>query len=248
MNIAIIGYGQMGEIIERISFARNHTVIATIDPLNANARYKSIDDSSLSEADICIDFTHPDTVLANVQAMINAKKSIVLGTTGWQDHYNEIRQLVEESNIGFIHAANFSPGMNIFYHIVKESSKLIDRFENYDVSGLELHHNKKADSPSGTAKKIAEIILNNIRRKEKTVFDIVDRKIKPDELHFASVRSGSIPGTHTIIFDSAADTIELTHTARNREGFALGAVIAAEWLQGKKGFFTIDDMMRDELK
>jgi len=156
--------------------------------------------------------------------------------------------MVAENNIGLIHAANFSLGMNIFYHIVKESAKLIDQFDNYDISGLELHHNKKADSPSGTAKTLAEILLNNIRRKEKVTYEMVNRKIEPDELHFASVRSGSIPGTHKIIFDSTADTIELSHSARNREGFAIAAVIAAEWLHGKKGFFTIDDLMKDKLK
>jgi 4-hydroxy-tetrahydrodipicolinate reductase len=247
MKLAIIGYGQMGKIVETIALERGHQIIATIDPVNKAAKYSKIDHSSLLNAEVCIDFTHPETVLTNVQAIIREKKNMVLGTTGWQEHFNQIKKLVELNNTGIIYASNFSPGMNIFYRIIQESARLIDKFENYDVSGLELHHNKKADSPSGTAKKLAEILLQNIQRKKKVSFDLVNRKIDPHELHFASLRCGSIPGTHKIIFDSAADTIELTHTARSRQALALGAVIAAEWIQGKKGFYSIDDMMQDKL-
>ena len=167
MKLAIIGYGQMGKMIEKISLARAHNITATIDPVNSNAMYKSIDNTSLSNTDACIDFTHPETVLSNMKAIMKEKKDIVLGTTGWHNHLNEIKELVTEHNIGFIHAPNFSLGMNIFYHIVKESASLIDQFENYDIAGIEYHHNKKADSPSGTAKTLSEILLNNIKRKEK---------------------------------------------------------------------------------
>jgi 4-hydroxy-tetrahydrodipicolinate reductase len=154
---------------------------------------------------------------------------------------------VKNNQVALIHAANFSLGMNIFYQILQQAAALFDRFENYDVSGIELHHHKKADSPSGTARKLADILLKYIQRKKKATYDLVNRKIEPDELHFASLRCGSIPGTHKIIFDSTADTVELTHTARNRQGLALGAVLAAEWIRGRKGFFSIDDMMKDKL-
>ena len=138
--------------------------------------------------------------------------------------------------------------MNIYLAIVEHASKIMDKFDYYDVGGVEYHHNKKADSPSGTAKTIANILTNNIRRKDTIVYEMINRQIQPNELHFASVRVGSIPGTHTVTFDSSADTIELTHTARSREGFALGAVLAAEWINGKKGFYDIHDLVRDLIK
>jgi 4-hydroxy-tetrahydrodipicolinate reductase len=247
MNIAIIGYGQMGKIIETIALERGHKISSTVDPVNKAAKYRKIDHSSLWNADVCIDFTNPETVLTNVKAMAKEKKNIVLGTTGWHKHFDQIKQIVQQNNTGFIYAANFSLGMNIFYQIIKHAASMFNQFENYDVSGIELHHNKKADSPSGTAKTLAEIVLHNIKRKEKVTYELVNRKIDPRELHFASVRCGSIPGTHKIIFDSAADSIELTHTARSRQGLALGAVLAAEWIQDKKGFYSIDDMMKDKL-
>ena len=133
--------------------------------------------------------------------------------------------------------------MNIFLRIVEQASKLVNNIDEYDPFGYELHHNQKADSPSGTAKSVAEAMLNNIERKTELNYDRVNRKIEPSELHYGSIRAGSIPGTHVAAFDSEADTIELKHTARNRNGFALGAVIAAQWLNGKKGFFEMKDFM-----
>ncbi|MBT4333854.1 MAG: 4-hydroxy-tetrahydrodipicolinate reductase, partial [Candidatus Cloacimonetes bacterium] len=142
---------------------------------------------------------------------------------------------------GFIYGSNFSVGMNLFFSIIESAAKLMNKAEDYDLFGLEMHHNKKKDSPSGTAKVLSEIILQNIDRKTKVQYDKLDRKIEQDELHFTSVRSGNIPGTHSISFDSEADTIELKHTARNRNGLALGAIKAAKWINNKTGFYNFTD-------
>ncbi|MFC1691411.1 4-hydroxy-tetrahydrodipicolinate reductase, partial [Nanoarchaeota archaeon] len=173
---------------------------------------------------------------------------IVMGTTGWNDQMDEVKKIVEENGIGFIYGSNFSIGVNVFFKMIENAAKIMDKVDDYDVYGHEFHHNQKLDSPSGTAKSMANILLDNMSRKNTLVTDVVNRKIEPNELHFSSTRVGNIPGTHSIGFDSTADTIELKHTARNRSGFALGAVMAAEWIQNKKGFFSVEDMMNDVLK
>jgi 4-hydroxy-tetrahydrodipicolinate reductase len=246
MKIALIGYGQMGRIIEQVAKQRNHTVVSRIDPLAKDADHKEVTKEAIQDADVCIDFTHPTSVIENIHKVAGLGKDMVVGTTGWHDKVDEIRPIVGKKT-GLIYGSNFSIGVNIFFKIVEDAARLFNKFEAYDVAGLEFHHNKKADSPSGTAKTLAESLKSNIKRKNSIVYDIVNRKILPSELHFASVRVGSVPGTHKIIFDSAADTIELSHTARNREGFALGAIIAAEWISGKKGMYNISDMMKEIL-
>ncbi|MEK6921054.1 MAG: 4-hydroxy-tetrahydrodipicolinate reductase [Nanoarchaeota archaeon] len=245
MKIALIGYGKMGKIIEQVAIQREHTIVARIDPSAQDATAATISSESIADAEICIDFSHPLGVLENMRKVSALGKPVVVGTTGWSAHLGEARSIVMESKIGFLHASNFSIGMNVMFRVLESASKLMNKFPEYDVAGYELHHSKKLDSPSGTAKSLIDILLKNIERKQTVVSDKVDGEIQPQALHFASVRAGNIPGTHTILFDSAADTIEITHTARNREGFALGAVIAAEWLINKKGFFTIDDVMND---
>ncbi len=245
MNIALIGYGKMGRIIEQVALQRKHTIVGRIDPSAADATAANISAESIAHADMCIDFSHPSAVLENLKKISTLGKPVVVGTTGWSERLEEARSIVQESKIGFLHASNFSIGMNVMFRVIESASKLIDKFPEYDVAGYELHHSKKLDSPSGTAKSLIDILLKNIQRKKTVVADAINGQIQPETLHFASVRTGNIPGTHTILFDSAADTLEITHTARNREGFALGAVIAAEWLVHKKGFFTIDDVMND---
>ncbi|MBI5388775.1 4-hydroxy-tetrahydrodipicolinate reductase [Candidatus Woesearchaeota archaeon] len=248
MKIALIGYGKMGKMIEQIAIQRGHMIVAKIDPQAPEATGTDITPQTLGDADVCIDFTHPAALVENVRKIAGVGKPVVVGTTGWYKQLSEVQTIVAQQNIGFIYASNFSLGMNIFTRLADYAAAFIDKCPQYDVAGLELHHNKKADSPSGTAKALAETLKKNIARKKVIVYDMVDRQIKQEELHFASVRIGNIPGTHTLIFDSAADTIELTHTARSREGFALGAVMAAEWLPGKKGFYTIDDFMNNLLE
>ena len=247
MNISIIGYGKMGHEIENIARARNIRIISIIDPTEKGATHKEISESALKDADVCIDFTVPDMVVNNIKQISGLKKDIVVGTTGWYGNLEEAKKLVKENRIGLIYASNFSIGVHIFFKIIENAAKMFNKIGHYDVYGYELHHNKKIDSPSGTAKTIGEILIKNVKAKDKLLFGMVDRKIEPNELHFASIRAGSIPGTHVVGFDSSADTIELRHVARNREGFALGAVMAAEWVHNKKGFYNIDDMMKNIL-
>ncbi len=250
MKIALIGYGKMGKEVERVARLRGHTVCATIDRSDSAATHKEIDGSGscLKDAEVVIDFTVPAAAIENIRKVTAAKKNMVVGTTGWYDSITEAKQLVGQSGIGFIYSSNFSVGVNVFYRIVEAAARLINKVPEYDAFGYELHHNQKLDSPSGTARSIAEILVKNISRKKQVQYDKLDRKINPEELHFASVRAGWIPGTHVVGFDSEADTIELKHTARSRAGFALGAVMAAEWVKGRKGFFTMNDFISDFFK
>ncbi|MBI2659535.1 4-hydroxy-tetrahydrodipicolinate reductase [Candidatus Woesearchaeota archaeon] len=247
MNIAIIGYGKMGHEIERVAKSKGINVVSVIDTNDSNAGHKEINGESMQDVDVCIDFTAPNAVLGNIEKASKYKKNIVVGTTGWYDQIGRVKNIVGKSRIGLVYAPNFSIGVNMFFKIIENAAKIVNKMEDYDIYGCELHHNKKIDSPSGTAKTIGNILIKNIRRKNKLVFDKVNRKIVPNELHFASVRAGSIPGTHIVGFDSSADTIELRHEARNREGFASGAIMAAKWINGKKGLHTIDDMIKDML-
>lgn len=176
----------------------------------------------LENADVCIDFTTPEAVLDTLKKIAPLKKNVVIGTTGWQQHLPEVEELVKEYQIGLLHSPNFSLGVNLFMQVVEEAAKKFLAYPDYQVGALELHHSEKKDAPSGTALSLAKKIG------------------KPVE--FASVRCGNFPGTHSIFFDSKADLITLTHEARSREGFALGAVRAAEWLQGKKGIYTMEDI------
>lgn len=247
MNIAIIGYGNMGHEIGRIAKARGVSVTSIIDPHHKDATHKEINEKSMKGVNVCIDFTIPSAVLDNIRRISKFKKNIAVGTTGWHDKIDEARKIVKQSNTGLIYASNFSIGVNVFLSIIEDAAKIINKIDDYDIYGYELHHSRKIDSPSGTAKTLGEILIKNIKRKNKLLFDKIDRKIEPNELQFASVRAGSIPGTHVVGFDSSADTIELKHTARNREGFALGAIMAAQWIQNKKGFYNINDMMKSIL-
>jgi len=245
MRIGIIGYGKMGREIEAVALKRGHSAIS-IDP-NSDADFKDINAESLSQVDVCVDFTHPDVALANIRKVAALQKNIVVGTTGWYGDMNQVKRIVEKSGIGFIWSGNFSLGVNMFLKVIQLASSIIDKTPEYDVFGYEIHHNGKADSPSGTANMIAKLLTDSIKRKEKIVYDKLDRKIRPDEIHFASVRGGSVPGTHVVCFDSVFDTIELRHTARTRQGFALGAVLAAEFIKDKKGLFEIEDLMKSVL-
>ncbi|MFH1256854.1 MAG: 4-hydroxy-tetrahydrodipicolinate reductase [Candidatus Diapherotrites archaeon] len=245
MNIALIGLGKMGRTIKQLAEEQKLIIVATIDPTAKDADYKEISKEAVDKADVCIDFTNPSAVMDNIKKLAEFKKNIVLGTTGWNEHEAEVKKIVEESGIGLIYASNFSIGLALFKRIVEDASQWFHKFPEYDVFGYELHHNTKKDSPSGTAKTLAESVLKSYPRKTKAVYEKLDRAPEASELHFASVRGGRIPGTHIIGFDSEADTIELKHTARSRLGFASGALKAAEWVKGKKGFYSIDDMINE---
>jgi 4-hydroxy-tetrahydrodipicolinate reductase len=248
MNLAIIGYGKMGHEIEKVARARGINVVSTIDPSAADAKYKEINTKSMSNVDVCIEFTHPDSVMGNIEKISKFRKSIVVGTTGWYNSMDKAKKIAKDAGIGIIWSGNFSLGVNIYFRIIENAAKMINDFNDYDIFVHEFHHKNKADSPSGTAVMIGKILTDNIERKNKVVTEELKRKIEPNELHISSTRCGSIPGTHIVGFDSTADTIELSHIARSREGFAIGAVTAAQWIKGKKGLYSIDDMMKSIIR
>jgi 4-hydroxy-tetrahydrodipicolinate reductase len=243
VNIALIGYGKMGQMVHRFAAAKGHTIIAIVDPIAGKDYHKEITAEVLSGAEVCIDFTSPQTALANIKQMAALGKNMVIGTTGWYNQMDEVKRIVEEHRVGLIWSGNFSIGVNVLFRIVGCAARFFNNLPDYDVLGHEFHHKDKADSPSGTAVMLGKILLDNLDRKQRLVTDKLERKIEPDEIQFSSTRGGSVPGTHLVMFDSAVDTIEIKHTARGREGFAAGAVLAAEFIQGKTGFYTIDDLM-----
>jgi 4-hydroxy-tetrahydrodipicolinate reductase len=252
MKIALIGYGKMGKMIEQVALEKGHTIAVIVDPFAKDTPAgipvsQSISDANLNSADAAIEFSVPITACANIIALAQRKIPTVAGTTGWLDKMDEARSAVESADSALLWSSNFSIGVNLFYRIAWRAAEIFNKFNEYDVGGFEAHHNKKLDSPSGTAKTLAEGVLSKIERKKKVVWETLDRKPAADELHFPSLRMGHVPGTHSLFFDSQADTIEITHTARSREGFASGAVLAAEWLTLKErhGIFTIDDMLKE---
>jgi 4-hydroxy-tetrahydrodipicolinate reductase len=249
MNIALIGYGNMGRAIARIARERGHTVLIIIDPTDPDATARSLDAGALKGADIAIDFSRAEAVEDATRACVEAGIPLVTGTTGWYDRIDAVRTLVESSpskkRIGFLWSSNFSIGVQMYLRIVAEAARLANAVEEYDIWGHEIHHAGKTDSPSGTAKTLERILLDAIKRKQSVVEDKLDRKRKDSEIHFSSVRGGPVNFGHTIGFDSAADRILITHEARNRDGYALGAVKAAEWLVDKKGFYYMNDYMQE---
>ncbi|RPJ59210.1 MAG: 4-hydroxy-tetrahydrodipicolinate reductase [Dehalococcoidia bacterium] len=242
VKIALVGYGKMGQIVENLAREKGHHLTAIIDPYREDC-LKEINAANLTGAEVCIDFSHPQVVLDNIKQVAALGKNLVVGTTGWYDQMAEVKRVVAQNNIGLIWSGNFSIGVNALFRIAGCAAKIFNHLPDYDVLAHEVHHKNKADSPSGTASMLGQVLLDNLTRKKRLVFDRLDRKIEPDEIHFSSSRGGAIPGIHTILFDSAVDTIEITHTARSREGFASGAVLAAEFIQGKTGFYNIDDLM-----
>lgn len=241
MKIALIGYGKMGQMVEKAVKARGHEIVATIDPFGEKASAKVITKATLSGAEAAIEFTSPQSVMANIKALVPLGIPLVVGTTGWHDRHDEVAKLVEEHEGALCWAMNFSLGVNLFYKVVEKAAAIVGAHPAYDAGGYEVHHNQKADSPSGTARAIAERMLAAMPGKSRVEYGLVDRKPDPEEIHYASLRVGAVPGTHAVLFDSAFDTIELKHTARTREGFAEGAAIACEWIAGRKGMRCFDE-------
>ena len=242
MNIAIVGYGKMGKEIEAVAHEKKIRVVKVFDEAD-NRNGSALTKESLKEVDVCIEFSTPRAVLENIEAIAEARKNIVVGTTGWYDKLSDVAKLVKEKKIGLVHAANFSLGMNVFFQLVTAASRAFDKFDMYDVAVSEIHHRQKMDSPSGTALAIGNLIIQHLRRKRSMLHGTVHGGVKSDELHVTSTRLGAEVGRHTVMFDSEADTIELIHNAKNRRGFALGALIAAEWIKGKKGVYTMKDVL-----
>lgn len=230
MKIALLGYGKMGKVIEKIALERGHEIVLKKGSQN--------NFEGLLEADIAIDFSLPHVAVENITECLNNNIAVVSGTTGWLEHYNTIVQLCEEKNGSFIYGSNFSLGVNIFFELNAYLAKLMKNLGQYKVSMEEIHHTQKLDAPSGTAITLAEGIINNSNYTNWTL-----DTPKENEIKIEAKRIGTVPGTHSIFYDSTVDQIEIKHTAYNREGFALGSVVAAEWLIGKKGVFTMKDVL-----
>lgn len=245
MNIALLGYGKMGRIIEKIATDRKHDVILKIDFYNQ----QDLTVENLKKADVAIEFSTPGSVLSNIMHCFDAGVPVIVGTTGWYENLPEIKRQCLQGDHTMLYASNFSVGVNIFFHLNKMLARLMNNYPYYDVQVEEIHHTQKIDSPSGTAITIAEGIIENLDSKKEWVNilssegdDAASDSIKNDQLLIESFRIENVPGTHTVIYDSEVDMIELKHTAHNRNGFALGAVLAAEWIQRKKGFFSVEEM------
>jgi len=245
MKIALLGYGKMGKIIEKIAHDRKHEIVLKIDQDNQD----DLTPENLQLADVAIEFSTPGTVLNNIEQCLNAGVAIVVGTTGWYSNLPALKEKYEQSDTAMLYATNFSVGVNIFFHVNKILAKLMNNYPYYEVQVEEIHHTQKLDSPSGTAITIAEGIIDNLGAKKEWVnmlnadgAESDDTLPTSDQLLIESHRVENVPGTHTVIYDSEVDSIEFKHTAHNRNGFALGAVLAAEWIQGKQGFFSVDAM------
>ena len=237
MKIALIGYGKMGKEIEQILIARGHTIPLIIDLNNTN----DLDAAHLQEVDVAIEFTTPSTAYGNVVKCLEAGVPVVCGTTAWLDKLPEVEQLCKEKNGAFFYASNYSIGVNIFFEINSRLAQLMNRFGEYDVTIEETHHTQKKDAPSGTAVTLAEGVLENLDRKQKWVCGTTT---VPEELEVVAIRRSVVPGTHTVTYESDVDALSITHMAKSRRGFALGAVLAAEFLHGKTGIFSMKDLMQ----
>lgn len=234
MNILLVGYGKMGKTIERIALNRGHQIAGRIDIDN-------IADLDTVNADVAIEFSHPDAAYANVKKCIERRIPVVCGTTGWLDKKTEIEQLTKSNGATFFYASNYSLGVNLFFKLNEHLARMMNQFTEYDVSIDEVHHIEKKDAPSGTAITLAEGVIRNLDRKKK--WTKAGEK-GAENLEIQSFRIDEVPGTHVVKYSSTIDDIEIKHTAHTREGFALGAVMVAEWIHGKKGVLSMDDFLK----
>ena len=230
MNIALLGYGKMGKVIEQIAINRGHNITLIVDQHTQNLE--------LSNVDVAIDFSMPESAFNNLKTCFENNTSVVCGTTGWLEQYEEAVALCKSSKSGFIYASNFSLGVNIFFEVNKLLAKLMKNQSQYNISLEEIHHTQKLDAPSGTAISLAEDVISNSNY-EQWQLDQAGAGVIP----ITTIREPEVPGTHTVDYTSEVDTISITHQAHNRMGFALGAVIAAEWLHGKQGVYSMKDVL-----
>lgn len=240
MKIALVGYGKMGHEIEKIARERGHDIVCIID-IDEEDKFSS---NSFKSADVAIEFTSPKSAFYNYKKAFEADIPVVSGTTGWLEHLDEIKNECNNNGKTFFYASNFSLGVNIFFALNNYLSKLMNNFPAYDISMQETHHIHKLDAPSGTAITLAEDIVSNVDRKKGWILE-GDSTSEPteDKLKIASFRKGEVPGIHTVIYESDADSITITHDAKSRKGFALGAVLAAEFTKSRKGFLGMKDML-----
>ncbi|MDH5597669.1 MAG: 4-hydroxy-tetrahydrodipicolinate reductase [Cyclobacteriaceae bacterium] len=237
MKIVLIGYGKMGKTIERLALNRNHTITAKIDLENKQI----LNDLSADTVDVAIEFSRPEAAFENIKTCLNKGIPVVSGTTGWLDKKKEVTDLCENHGGTFFYASNYSVGVNIFFKLNQWLGKIMNNYPEYKIEMEEIHHTEKLDSPSGTAITLAEGILKN----NEYYKGWTEEKGEKDKIYIGNKRIGTTPGTHTVMYDSAIDSIEIKHTAHSREGFALGALLVAEWIQDKKGILSMDDFMAD---
>lgn len=231
MKIALVGYGKMGKIIGEIAESRGHEVVAKLN--------ESPTLENLNNPDVVIEFSNPEVAFNNIKICLENKIPVVCGTTGWLDQKPEIEKIATENETAFLYGSNFSLGVNLFFALNEKLADLMKNFPEYNVQLEEIHHTQKKDAPSGTAISLAEGIIKNDNRFDAWKLD----ETKGNELGIFAIREDEVPGTHSIFYRSEVDEIEIKHTAFNRNGFALGAVIAAEWIQGKKGNFSMKDVL-----
>ena len=236
MKIALIGYGKMGHAIEQVALKRGHEIVLRI----TSANKEDMDTAHLRQADVAIEFTRPDSAKENVLTCLAAGLNVVCGTTGWNDGLNMAAITAQEHKVAFLHASNFSIGVNIFFEVNKLLANLMNGHTEYHPLIEETHHTQKKDAPSGTAITLADQITARIDGLKRWVLNDTN---EPDALPILAHRVENVPGTHKVIYNSPTDSIEITHTAHNRDGFALGAVLAAEYIAGKNGVFTMQDVL-----
>jgi len=236
LKIALLGYGKMGKEIEKIALSRDHEIPLIIDIDN----FTDLNEKNLKKVDVAIDFSIPGSAYENIIKCFEANTPVVSGTTGWLDKFEEVKKLCGEKNQTFFYASNYSLGVNLFFKLNEHLAQMMNHFNNYEVSMTEIHHIHKLDAPSGTAISLAEGIIKNLdRKKQWTLLPGTGEA----SVNIEAIREDEIPGTHTIRYDSPVDTIEITHCTKNRQGLALGAVVAAEFIVGKKGFFNMDHLL-----
>ena len=231
MKIALVGYGKMGKVIEHLAQDRGHEIVARIS--------RGDDLSIASKADAAIEFTSPDSVIENLVTLIQLGVPTICGTTGWNEHLPEIKKQVERNQSGLVHASNFSLGVNLFFELNKQLAELMNRFQEYQLHLTEIHHTEKKDAPSGTALSLFEQIADKTGNKNWHL----GSNSSEESIGISAIREKEVKGTHIVSYESDIDTIEIKHEAHSRDGFALGALMAAEWLQGKQGVFTMKDVL-----
>lgn len=231
MNIAIIGYGKMGKTIEEILLERGHNVAVKLN------RKPEADD--LKDIDVAIEFSNPEVAFENIKTLIENNIPTISGTTGWLEHLHEIIELNQKNNCAFLYGSNFSLGVNLFFDLNERLAKLMARYPEYKIELEEIHHTQKLDAPSGTAISLANGIIENSNKTDWKLDESNSDEIIP----IKALRIDNVPGTHTVAYNSEVDSIEIKHTAHTRKGFAFGAVLAAEWIHGKSGFFSMKDVL-----
>jgi len=231
MKIALFGYGKMGKEIEQIALQRGHEIVLKI---------KRTEEYDISKVDIAIDFSVPNAALSNIVSCFRNNVPVISGTTGWLDDFDKAIDVCKENNGSFIYASNFSIGVNIFFELNKQLAKMMSSQEEYSINVEEIHHTKKLDTPSGTAITLAEGIINNTSKRD---WQLKETQVNAGTIPIEAKRILDVPGTHIISYESQIDSIEIKHTAHNRKGFALGAIIAAEWLNNKIGIYTMKDVL-----